>query len=136
VLEDLDELVTKIKGERATLPKGPLGKAITYLENQRTQLRVFLTEPELEIENNGAESALRPVAVGRNNWLVLGSPRGGAVACRLYPLVLSCRAAGLKPEFYLEAVLRAVAATSATEIASLMPWAWAEAHPEHRLPSD
>jgi hypothetical protein len=44
--------------------------------------------------------------------------------------------AGLNPELYLEAVLRSVSTTPATEIASLTPWAWAEAPPEHRLPSD
>jgi transposase len=136
VLKALDDLIVKVKGDRATLEKGPLGKAITYLEGQRIPLRVFLTEPELELDNNGAENALRPLAVGRKNWLVFGSPRGGAVACRLYSLVLSCRAVRLNPELYLDAVLRAVATTPASEIASLTPWAWAEAHPEHRLPGD
>jgi transposase len=136
LLAEIDALIAELKGQRAVLPKGPLGKAIGYIENQREPLGVFVNEPRLEIDNNQAENALRPIAVGRKNWLVFGSPRGGAVACRLYSLVLSCRAAGLNPELYLEAVLRAVATTPATEIASLTPWAWAEAHPEHRLPSD
>lgn len=134
VLVELDDLVTQLKGERATLPKGPLGKAITYLDNQRTPLRTFLGEPQVELDNNQAENAIRPIALGRKNWLVFGSPRGGEVACRLYSLVLSCRAAGLNPQLYLEAVLGSISTTPATEIASLTPWAWALAHPEHRLP--
>ncbi|MBK8233062.1 MAG: IS66 family transposase [Candidatus Eisenbacteria bacterium] len=86
-----------LKGQRAVLPKGPLGKAIGYIENQREPLGVFVNEPRLEIDNNQAENALRPIAVGRKNWLVFSSPRGGAVACRLYSLVLPAERRGSTP---------------------------------------
>jgi len=109
---------------RSTLPKSKLGKAVGYLLSQREPLRAFLDNPRLPIHNNDSERDLRHLAVGRNNWLVFGSQRGGEVACRLYSLILSCKQCGADPEAYLEDVLMAVATTPASEIASLTPWAW------------
>ena len=106
------------------MPKGKLGKALGYLMSQRISLLACLDDPRLPIHNNDAERDLRHLAVGRKNWLVFGSQRGGEVACRLYSLVLSCKQCGADPEAYLEDVLMKVATTPALEIASLTPWAW------------
>ncbi|MEM7518346.1 MAG: IS66 family transposase, partial [Planctomycetota bacterium] len=114
----------RLERQRSTLPKSKLGKAIYYLMSQRTALRTFLNDPRLPIHNNDAERDLRHLAVGRKNWLVFGSQRGGEVACRLYSLVLSCKQCGADPEAYLEDVLMKVATTPASEIATLTPWAW------------
>jgi len=110
---------------RSTLPKAKLGKALGYLHSQRQSLSVFLEDPRLPIHNNDSERDLRHLAVGRKNWLVFGSQRGGEVACRLYSLMLSCKQCGANPEAYLEDVLMKVATTPASEIATLTPWAWA-----------
>ena len=110
---------------RSTLPKSKLGKALGYLQSQRRSLSVFLDDPRLPIHNNDSERDLRHLAVGRKNWLVFGSRRGGEVACRLYSLMLSCKQCGANPEAYLEDVLMKVATTPASEIATLTPWAWA-----------
>jgi len=110
---------------RSTLPKSKLGKALGYLQSQRQSLSAFLDDPRLPIHNNDSERDLRHLAVGRKNWLVFGSQRGGEVACRLYSLMLSCKQCGANPEAYLEDVLMKVATTPASEIASLTPWAWA-----------
>jgi len=67
---------------------------------------------------------LRHLVVGRNNWLVFASPKGGEVACRLYSLVLSCKQNGVDPEAYIEDVLMKVATTPASKIATLTPWGW------------
>ena len=75
--------------ERSTLPKSQLGKALVYLERQRGPLSTFLADPRISMHNNDEERDLRHVAVGRKNWLVFASERGGEVACRLYSLVLS-----------------------------------------------
>ena len=116
--------VDRLEGLRSTLPKSKLGKALAYLRSQRDALSVFLDDPRVPIHNNDSERDLRHLAVGRKNWLVFGSQRGGEVACRLYSLVLSCRQCGADPEAYLEDVLMKVATTPASEIASLTPWAW------------
>lgn len=108
----------------SVLPKSRMGKALTYIFNQRTPLAVFLEEPRIPIHNNDQERDLRHVVTGRKNWLVFGSEKGGEVACRLYSLMLSCRQNSVNPEAYLNDVLMAVATTPASEIASLTPWAW------------
>lgn len=113
--------------ERATLPKSQLGKALGYLERQRGPLSAFLADPRIPIHNNDEERDLRHLAVGRKNWLVFASNRGGKVACRLYSLVLSCKQAGVDPELYIEDVLGRLSSTKASDIASLTPWAWAAA---------
>jgi transposase len=114
----------RLEGLRSTLPKSKLGKALGYLMSQRAALSVFLDDPRLPIHNNDSERDLRHLAVGRKNWLVFGSQRGGEVACRIYSLVLSCKQCGADPEAYIEDVLMKVATTPASEIASLTPWAW------------
>ena len=69
------------KEEQDALPKSPLGRALTYLGNQWEALNVYTTAGHLEIDNNPAENALRPVAVGRKNWLFVGPGlRGGRAA--------------------------------------------------------
>ncbi len=115
---------------KSTLPKSKLGKALGYLMSQRKALSVFLDDPRLPIHNNDSERDLRHLAIGRKNWLVFGSQRGGDVACRLYSLVLSCKQCGADPEAYLEDVLMKVASTPASEIAALTPWAWQAARAE------
>jgi len=117
----------KLSQQRATLPKSQLGKALVYLDRQRGPLSAFLADPRIPIHNNDEERDLRHLAVGRKNWLVFASDRGGQVACRLYSLVLSCKQAGVDPEKYIEDVLGRLSTTKASDIASLTPWAWAAA---------
>jgi len=120
----------RLERQRSTLPKSKLGKALAYLMSQRKALLVFLEDPRLPIHNNDSERDLRHLAIGRKNWLVFGSQRGGDVACRLYSLVLSCKQCGADPEAYLEDVLMKVATTPASAIATLTPWAWQAARAE------
>lgn len=129
VIERIYEMVDELLEKRSTLPKSLLGKALKYLSRQKRPLSVFLDDPRVPIHNNDTERDLRHLAVGRKNWLVFGSQRGGDVACRLYSLVLSCKQAGVDPETYIEDLLGRISTTPASEIASLMPWAWAEARP-------
>ena len=76
------------------------------------------------------ERDLRHVAIGRKNWLIFANERGGAVASRIYSLMLSCKEAEVDPESYLEDVLGRVSTTSDKDIAELTPWAWAAARRE------
>lgn len=125
ILSALYAEVERLERLRSTLPKSKLGKALNYLQSQRHSLSAFLDDPRLPIHNNDSERDLRHLAVGRKNWLVFGSQRGGEVACRLYSLMLSCKQCGANPEAYLEDVLMKVATTPASQIATLTPWAWA-----------
>lgn len=121
----LDEIEEEIQGWRAAYSEsGKVGDACKYLENQRDSLRVFLEDARVPIHNNACEVAIRPVAVGRRNWLFAGSPRGGRAAATIYTLVASCRSAGVDPLTYLADVLTRVATHPASQVDELIPSRW------------
>ena len=104
------------------LPKGLLGKAITYALEQWPLLTPFLEEGHLEIDNNRAENAIRPFVVGRKNWLFSGSPRGAQASATLYSLIESAKANALEPRAYLTYLFeRLPEANSPEAIAALLP---------------
>jgi transposase len=127
VVRKLYETANTLAQDAATLPRGQLGKALGYLENQREPLQQFLSDPRVPLSNNDSERDLRHIVVGRANWLVFASPRGGEVACRLYSLMRSCRENGVDPQAYIEDLLTRVSTTPASRIAELTPWGWAAA---------
>jgi transposase len=123
IIERADELSRL----RATVPESKLGKAVTYVLRQQRPLSTFLDDARIPIHNNDEERDLRHLKLGKKNWQILGSERGGDVACRLYSLVLSCKQAGVDPTAYIEDVLGRLSTTKASDIAQLTPWAWAAA---------
>jgi transposase len=104
------------------LDKSPLAKAIDYCLNLRMQLYRFLEDGRLEAENNRAERALRPIAVGRKNWLFFQQETGGERAAVLYTLVRTCYEIGINPREYLRDVLLRIGVE--TDIGKLTPHAW------------
>jgi hypothetical protein len=121
IIERADELSRL----RSTLPKSPLGKATTYVLRQQQPLSAFLDDARIPIHNNDEERDLRHLKLGTKNWQILGSERGGEVACRLYSLMLSCKQAGVDPQAYIEDVLGRLSTTKAADVAQLTPCAWA-----------
>ena len=89
----------------AALPKSPLGTAIGYASNNWTALGRYVEQGYLAIDNNLAERTLRSVALGRNNWGVLGSEAGGQTAAVLYSIIGTCKHLGLDPFAYLREAL-------------------------------
>ncbi len=128
VIEQIRLRVEQLWTERATLPRSVLGKALTYLENQWKPLTRFLDDAVLDLHNNDSERALRHIVLGRRNWLFFGSPEGGRVGANLFSLIATCKGLEINPEAYLEDLLHKVDTTPASAIASLTPWAWAEAN--------
>jgi transposase len=111
-----------LEGEaRKVLPKSPVGEAIAYAQSNWTALVRYLESPYLSIDNNATENAIRPIAVGRKNWLHLGSDRGGRTAATLLSLVQSCKALGNEPFAYLRDVLDRVSTHPASRIDDLLP---------------
>jgi hypothetical protein len=110
------------------LPKSPIGQAFTYTDNQWSALIRYLEHGELEIDNNGAERALRPIAVGRVNWMFAGSDDGGRRAAVLYSFVQSCKRNGIDPLRYFTDVLTRLPAHPQRDLASLLPASWAARH--------
>lgn len=115
-----------LTGTDPATPDSPLGKAIGYARNRWTQLTAYATTGDLPIDNNPAENAQRPIAVGRKNHLFLGSESGGQVAATCYSLIQSCRLQLIDPVGYLIQVSARLLAGD-TDYDALTPWAIAEA---------
>jgi len=84
-----------------TPPKGLLGAAINYTLKQWRRLTVYIEDPHVGLDNNAAENAIRPFAIGRKNWLFAGSPAGARASANLYSLVETAKANDLEPYRYL-----------------------------------
>jgi transposase len=105
----LAELATWLTAQRpSALPKSPLGTAVGYATNNWAALRRYVEQGYLAIDNNLSERTLRAVALGRNNWGVLGSATGGQTAAVLYSVVGTCKHLGIDPFAYLRDALPAL----------------------------
>ncbi len=103
-------------------PKSLLGKAIAYALNLWPQLTTFLQDGHIPIDNNLAENAIRPFALGRKNWMFSASPAGAKASATLYSLIESAKANGLEPRAYLGFLFeRLPLAKTASDIAALLP---------------
>jgi len=122
----LDLLKPQIEaaGARA-LPSSALGKAVTYTLALWPKLTRFLEHPVVELSNNLAENSMRPVALGRKNWIHVGSPQAGPKVAAILSIVESCRRMNIPVRDYLGAVLPGLANTSIQRLAELTPAAWA-----------
>lgn len=90
------------------------------------RLTPIFDDGTLEAENNAAERALRAVALGRKNYLHMGSDKGGERAAAIYSLVGTCKLGGINPEAYLRHVLARIADHPVNKIDELLPWAVAD----------
>lgn len=104
---------------------GVMAKAIGYLRSQHLALRTFLEDGRIPIDNNACERSIRPIAIGRRNWLFAGSMRGGRAAATVFSLVESCRISGVDPLDYLADVLVRVSSHPASKVEDLLPENWA-----------
>ena len=121
------ELIRKaVEAARASaLPSSALGKAANYTLALWRKLTHFLEYPELELSNNQAENSMRPVALGRKNWLHVGSAQAGPKVAAIVSVIESCRRMKLPVRDYLAAVLPGLADTSIRKLPELTPAAWA-----------
>jgi transposase len=131
----LDELKTWLNDTLVKLrPKTPVAGAIKYCLKNWDALCRFTSDGNIPIDNNRTERALRAQAIGRKNWMFLGSDNGGRTAALLYSFVASAKRHHLDPEAYLADVLRRLPAiTNPLAIRDLLPDRWAKSHPEHVL---
>jgi transposase len=111
------------------LPKEKISEALGYLRNHWDALRLYLSDPFLPIDNNEVEQLMKQVAIGRKNWLFIGSVPAGERMANFFTLVSSALRNDLDVYVYIKAVLDALLAGS-KDYASLRPDVWAQAHPE------
>jgi transposase len=109
------------------LPKSALGKACDYALNQWSRLIVYAANGEVEIDNDWCENAMRPIALGRKNWLQIGSEEAGPRVAAITSIVETCRRLGINVRDYLLDVLPKIPDWPAKRIAELTPREWAAA---------
>jgi hypothetical protein len=123
----IDELIAKTKyhlDSGKQLPKSKLYGALGYLRSLTPYLKNYLSKPEARLDNNVAERAIRPIAVGRKNWTFVGSEGGGEAAAILLTLVQTCRSHSINPEEYLEDVMRRLMSHNSQKVHELLPDEW------------
>jgi hypothetical protein len=118
------------------LPKTTLAKAVTYARNQWEALRRYTDDGRLTIDNNVSERTLRHQAIGRKNWLFLGSEAAGPRAAVLYTILAGAKRHRIEPWVYVRDLLLRLHADD-LRLEEMLPDRWASAHPEailtHRL---
>jgi transposase len=111
--------------ERKLSARSGLAEALRYMIKRRTALSRFATDARLEADNNIAENAIRPIALGRRNWLFAGSNTGGERAAAMYSILQTAKLNGANPEAYLTDTLASIAVGHPiNRIGELMPWAY------------
>ena len=111
------------------LPKSNFGKALNYINNHWDQLQTYLADGRLPIDNNEVEQLMKQVALGRKNWLFIGSVAAGKRAADLLTLASSALRNDLDVWAYIKDVLDRLLAGE-TDYAALRPDVWRLTHPE------
>jgi len=114
--EDMERTLGQISG------KTPFAQALRYALTRWGALTCYSTDGRLEISNNAAERAIRPLALGRKNWLFAGSDGGGKRAATIYTLIETAKLNGLDPEGYLRTVIDRIADHPINRLDELLPW--------------
>ena len=110
-----------------TLPKSPIGKALAYSIERWDKLSLYTTDGMLNIDNNPVENSIRPVAIGRKNYLFCGSHEAAKRTAMLYSLLGTCKLNGVNPFYWLKDILERIPSFSIKNIKELLPHNWAQA---------
>jgi transposase len=125
LLDEIHALLSKMQTSGTVLPQSVAGKAINYTLKRWPELTRFLDHPVIELSTNWAENSMRPIAIGRKNWLHLGSKEAGPKIAAIFSVVESCRKLGVPIRRYLADVLPGLADRSIQDLAGLTPTAYA-----------
>jgi len=113
---------------KLVLPKSPLGKAVAYARSNWKALNVYVTDGDLTIDNNAAERGMRHAAVGRSNWMFMGSEKGGETWAILSSLLYTAKLHHLNVFAYLKDVIERIGDTPVTELEQFLPDVWKKSH--------
>jgi hypothetical protein len=125
ILKELHALLQEMKQSGSILPKSAAGQAISYTLNRWEKLTRFIEHPVIELSTNWAENSMRPISIGRRNWLHLGSKEAGPKIAAIFSIVESCRKLDVPIRKYLADVLPGLADRSIQSLAELAPTAYA-----------
>jgi transposase len=130
VLDRIEAYLAQL--ERRALPKSVLAKAVSYAQNQWQALRRYTTDGRLSIDNNVSERTLRHQAIGRKNWLFLGSRQAGPRAAVLFTILAGAKRHRIEPWTYLRELLLRLHGDD-SRLDEMLPDKWAANHPESVL---
>lgn len=105
--------------------KSPMAKAIRHALSRLPKARAYLSNGALGLDNNAAERAMKPVAIGRRNWTFAGSEGGGKAMAVAYTLIETAKMNGVEPQAWLTDVIGRIADHKITRIDELLPWRYA-----------
>ena len=107
-----------------TLPKSPIGKALGYSIERWNELMMYTTDGKLNIDNNPVENSIRPVAIGRKNYLFAGSHEAAQRSAMLYSLMGTCKLHSINPSVWLKDVFQRISNHPINKIEELLPHRW------------
>ena len=133
-----ENLITDLRNERAVpvleqmqqfmkeklntvIPKSPIGKAIAYALPRWKKLSLYTQHPQLNIDNNLVENQIRPLAIGRKNYMFAGSHEGAQRSAMLYSFLGTCKLSGIDPQTWLTEVLNKLPETKLSDLQKLLP---------------
>jgi transposase len=125
LLDELKALLLEMLASRAYLKKSVAGQAIAYTLKRWEKLTHFMEHPVIELSTNWAENSMRPIAIGRRNWLQIGSKEAGPKIAAIFSIMESCRKLAVPIRQYLADVLPGLADRSIQSLAELTPMAYA-----------
>lgn len=121
LVEEIFAEVKKFRYGGKFIPNGKINKACDYLLSKQTYFQNFLSHSELRIDNNVCERNIRPLTIGRKNWLFAGSEKGGEAIAIISSLIQTCRNLQINPQQYLESTLRRINDTLEENLDDLLP---------------
>lgn len=136
IVDEFFKWLNETLSERVLLPSNPFTEAARYALERETRLRVFLEYPNVPIDTNHLEREIRPVAVGRKNWLFCWTELGAECVGIFESLLGTCRLQGIDPYVYLVDVLQRVETHPASQVELLTPRLWKEVFASDPLRSD
>ncbi|MFH1971149.1 MAG: IS66 family transposase [Patescibacteria group bacterium] len=123
----IDELIEKIRDKLTNgkiLLKSKFKESLGYFCSLIPYLKNYIKHPYARLDNNVAERAIRPIAIGRKNWLFFGSVNGGEAGAVVLSLVQTCRGLRINPREYLEDILRRIMGHNSQKLYELLPDQW------------
>lgn len=136
LVEQFFEWIDRQFEQQGLLPSNPLTKALAYARERKTQLQVFLDDPDVPMDTNHLERALRPIPMGKKNWLFCWTEVGAQHAGIVQSLIATCRLHDIDPYTYLVDVLQRVGQHPAARVAELTPRLWKQHFADNPLRSD
>jgi transposase len=123
-MDTFEQWMKNLVSSSILLPKSPMGKAVGYAQNMWPRFAAFKTDGRIELSNNFVENAIRPVAIGRKNWMFAGSEDGAQRSAMFYSVVCSAQLHGIDPFEYVRDLLIRLPDYNQQKLADLLPVNW------------